>query len=188
MSTVQSISKATQSGKTGSSLHKTGSDKASPVKGISPTANTPLNAFYSAGPVFGLGLPVQTKLTIGAPGDKYEREADRVADQVMRMPETSTCPECPEKEEIQTKPMTGRVMRKPETSTCPECPEKEGENRKHPPARNARKKKKFSGNTNPKKRRKPKKKKQHRGNPSSGRPWKKKTRKPSGQSPVPAGV
>jgi hypothetical protein len=26
-------------------------------------------------------------LTIGRPGDKYEQEADRVADQVMRMPE-----------------------------------------------------------------------------------------------------
>lgn len=30
---------------------------------------------------------VQTKLRIGAPGDRYEREADRVADQVMRMPD-----------------------------------------------------------------------------------------------------
>ena len=30
---------------------------------------------------------VQPKLTIGAPNDKYEQEADRVADQVMRAPE-----------------------------------------------------------------------------------------------------
>ena len=30
---------------------------------------------------------VQTKLTIGRPDDQYEQEADRVADQVMRMPE-----------------------------------------------------------------------------------------------------
>ena len=30
---------------------------------------------------------LQPKLTIGAPNDKYEQEADRVADQVMRMPE-----------------------------------------------------------------------------------------------------
>ena len=29
---------------------------------------------------------IQAKLTIGAPNDEYEREADRVADQVMRMP------------------------------------------------------------------------------------------------------
>ncbi len=31
-------------------------------------------------------LPIQPKLAIGQPGDKYEQEADRVADQVMRMP------------------------------------------------------------------------------------------------------
>lgn len=33
-----------------------------------------------------LGRLLQAKLTVGSPGDKYEREADRVADQVMRMP------------------------------------------------------------------------------------------------------
>ncbi len=32
-------------------------------------------------------LPIQAKLKIGAPDDKYEQEADRVADQVMRMPD-----------------------------------------------------------------------------------------------------
>ena len=31
---------------------------------------------------------LQTKLRIGQPGDKYEQEADRVADAVMRMPES----------------------------------------------------------------------------------------------------
>ncbi|UCH96486.1 MAG: hypothetical protein JSV88_06460 [Candidatus Aminicenantes bacterium] len=31
---------------------------------------------------------IQPKLKIGQPNDKYEQEADRVADQVMRMPET----------------------------------------------------------------------------------------------------
>ena len=30
---------------------------------------------------------IQAKLEIGAPDDKYEQEADRVANQVMRMPE-----------------------------------------------------------------------------------------------------
>jgi hypothetical protein len=34
-----------------------------------------------------IGLPVQAKLKIGQPNDKYEQEADRVADQVMRMPD-----------------------------------------------------------------------------------------------------
>lgn len=33
------------------------------------------------------GLPIQPKLTIGQPNDKYEQEADRVADEVMRMPD-----------------------------------------------------------------------------------------------------
>ena len=30
---------------------------------------------------------IQAKLMVNQPGDKYEQEADRVADQVMRMPE-----------------------------------------------------------------------------------------------------
>ena len=34
-----------------------------------------------------LGKPLQRKLAINKPGDEYEREADRVADKVMRMPE-----------------------------------------------------------------------------------------------------
>ncbi|MBO7743583.1 DUF4157 domain-containing protein [Paenibacillus sp. MWE-103] len=33
---------------------------------------------------------IQTKLTVSQPGDPYEREADRVAEQVMRMPATNT--------------------------------------------------------------------------------------------------
>lgn len=38
---------------------------------------------------------VQTKLTIGQPGDKYEQEADRVAKQVMRMPDLETAEQVP---------------------------------------------------------------------------------------------
>jgi hypothetical protein len=30
---------------------------------------------------------IQTKMRIGSPDDEYEREADRIADLVMRMPE-----------------------------------------------------------------------------------------------------
>jgi hypothetical protein len=63
---------------------------------------------------------LQAKLKIGQPNDKYEQEADRIADRVMSMPEPkrslvtghsssvqreSTCPECEEKEGIQTKPL-----------------------------------------------------------------------------------
>lgn len=67
-------------------------------------------------------VPIQTKLRIGAPNDKYEQEADRVAEQVMRMPDSDqkvsffdqangakiqrTCAECKEEdEEIQRKPL-----------------------------------------------------------------------------------
>jgi hypothetical protein len=38
------------------------------------------------------GPALQTKLTIGAPDDIYEQEADRVADEVMRMPEPQIQP------------------------------------------------------------------------------------------------
>jgi len=37
--------------------------------------------------------PVQTKLTVNRPGDRYEREADAVTDQVMRMPAGPAAPE-----------------------------------------------------------------------------------------------
>ena len=37
----------------------------------------------------GSELPVQAKLTIGQPGDKYEQEADRTAAQVMAMPDAA---------------------------------------------------------------------------------------------------
>jgi hypothetical protein len=38
---------------------------------------------------------IQTKLTINQPGDEYEQEADRVAEQVMRMPEPELQRPCP---------------------------------------------------------------------------------------------
>jgi len=39
-------------------------------------------------------LSIQPKLKINQPGDKYEQEADRVADQVMRMPEPTLLRKC----------------------------------------------------------------------------------------------
>lgn len=41
----------------------------------------------SARPLVSQPLLIQAKLTINQPGDRYEQEADRVADRVMRMPE-----------------------------------------------------------------------------------------------------
>lgn len=54
----------------------------------------------------GAELPIQAKLEISQPGDKYEQEADRVAEQVLRIPERtvsqvyaySTCLGCQQKE------------------------------------------------------------------------------------------
>ena len=38
---------------------------------------------------------IQPKLTINQPGDEYEQEADRVAEQVMRMPDPAFVPQSP---------------------------------------------------------------------------------------------
>ena len=50
---------------------------------------------------------IQAKLKIGQPGDKYEQEADRVAEQVVRMPEWRVQRQEEEKEEhlIRSKPL-----------------------------------------------------------------------------------
>jgi len=58
--------------------------------------------------------PVQPKLTIGQPNDQYEQEADRMADQVMSMPDTATQQPVqrqasPEEEEVQTKPLAASI-------------------------------------------------------------------------------
>ncbi|KAF5424184.1 MAG: protein of unknown function (DUF4157) [Candidatus Methanocomedens sp.] len=54
---------------------------------------------------------LQAKLRIGQPGDMYEQEADRVADEVMRMPEPGVQREVkPEEEEtLQTKPLVNQI-------------------------------------------------------------------------------
>jgi len=56
---------------------------------------------------------LQAKLRIGQPGDVYEQEADRVADEVMRMPEPGVQrqfePEEEEEEILQTKPLVDQI-------------------------------------------------------------------------------
>ncbi len=58
---------------------------------------------------------IQAKLTIGQPGDIYEQEADRVAEQVMRMP----APDATEKTVISGQTQLPHIQR-----MCPECDEK----------------------------------------------------------------
>jgi hypothetical protein len=58
--------------------------------------------------------PVQAKLSVGPADDRYEREADRVADTVMRAIRHSTAPD-PEAEETQTAgPLAATLQRAPE--------------------------------------------------------------------------
>ena len=56
---------------------------------------------------------IQAKLKVGQPGDKYEQEADRVADVVMRMPDPRVQrqfePEEEEEEKLQTKKAPGQT-------------------------------------------------------------------------------
>jgi hypothetical protein len=60
---------------------------------------------------------VQPKLTMGQPNDQYEREADRIADQVMAIPDPKLQrqPENEEEEEeTQTTPAEVSLQRQPE--------------------------------------------------------------------------
>ncbi len=59
--------------------------------------------------------PVQAKLRVDQPGDRFEQEANRIADVVMRMPETGVIREA----RTLTQPPTRR--------TCSDCEEQEGD-------------------------------------------------------------
>ncbi|PSL44804.1 uncharacterized protein DUF4157 [Chitinophaga niastensis] len=65
-------------------------------------------------------LPIQYKLSVGAVDDPMEAEADSMADQVMRMPETSfiqrKCAHCEEEEKVHLKPLTTFIQRKSDSS------------------------------------------------------------------------
>ncbi|MBD1847219.1 DUF4157 domain-containing protein [Cyanobacteria bacterium FACHB-63] len=70
-------------------------------------------------------LPVQRKLTVGQPNDPYEQEADRVAEQVMSMPDSATQQPiqretAPEEEELQTKPLAASITPLVQREAMPE--------------------------------------------------------------------
>ncbi len=67
-------------------------------------------------------IRIQTKLRINTPRDRYEQEAERVAEQVMRMPAKTIqrkCEKCGKEDAIQRTPMIS-VQR-----TCANCEEEE---------------------------------------------------------------
>ena len=68
------------------------------------------------------GLFFQAKLTVGAPDDSLEHEADAMAEQVMRMPENSfiqrKCAHCEEEEKVQLKPLAQSITPFIQTKTA----------------------------------------------------------------------
>ena len=80
------------------------------------SGNTPEQS-ASGVPVFLQRQPIeqeeelQAKLKIGAPNDSYEQQADRVADQVMRMPDADVQrqPQEEEEEMLQAKPLAESI-------------------------------------------------------------------------------
>lgn len=68
---------------------------------------------------------VQAKLKVGAPGDQYEQEADRVAEQVMSMPDSAIQQPvqrevAPEEDEVQTKPIATSITPLVQREAMPE--------------------------------------------------------------------
>jgi hypothetical protein len=86
--------------------------------------NAALQRMYAAG-------SLQAKLKIGQPGDKFEREADTVADRVMRMPDPAISRAEEKDETDQARPLAGGIaplMRKqPEEEEVKKKPETEEE-------------------------------------------------------------
>lgn len=68
--------------------------------------------------------PIQAKLTVGAPGDKYEQEADAMASQVMSMPDSAVqreiAPEEQKEEEVRTKPLAAGITPLVQREAMPE--------------------------------------------------------------------
>lgn len=89
----------------------------------SSSKNPGSSSAYSFGRVAihaGAGVRMQTRLKVNEPGDRYEQEADRVADQVMRMPAPAiqrTCSCGGEEEEKLQRTSTG-----PDVSAGMEAP------------------------------------------------------------------
>ena len=77
-------------------------------------------------------MGIQAKLTIGKPNDKYEQEADRVADKVITMPDSGTvqrsCSTC-EDNKVQERPLiiTPLVQRQVEPTSTKAMADKEKE-------------------------------------------------------------
>lgn len=99
------------------------------ISSTSPAAATVAEQAASAVPEYGeqergeQQFTIQCKLTVGAPDDPLELEADAMADRVMRMPGALVqrkCDACAEEEKLQLKPAAAFLQRK-----CAHCAEEE---------------------------------------------------------------
>ncbi len=91
----------------------------------SPAATPDHEPLPRRNPDYNRMFGVQPKLTVGAPNDVYEQEADRVADQVMSMPDTAVQQPvqretAPEEEEVQTKPLAASITPLVQREAMPE--------------------------------------------------------------------
>ena len=68
---------------------------------------------------------IQGKLTVGKPNDKYEQEADKVSDEVMRMPESKVQGQEEKEELVQTKPIGEQITPLVQRQAEPEEEEEE---------------------------------------------------------------
>jgi hypothetical protein len=109
--------------------NKTKTSRASDKLQSYAAINTPGHSFGKMN-VPGNRMMIQPKLTINQPGDRYEEEADEMADRVMRMPDPAAvnnafkpsmstiqrkCAEC-EEEDVQRKEMSGFIQKEEKTS------------------------------------------------------------------------
>ena len=96
--------------------------RGSPVASVGSHAfdRVPVYQHTEAGPCsLGYSAPrtcpavIQAKLVVGEPDDKYEKEADRIADEIMRMPDPrlqSSCLTCEgDDEPVQMKPLADQI-------------------------------------------------------------------------------
>jgi hypothetical protein len=116
------------------------SDEASPHTQELPDLQTQLergarfNQSLSRMKVYGNRPAIQPKITVGAPGDKYEQEADQMAQQVMSMPAAISHPPIQrlekqeeEKEPVQTKALAASITPLVQRETAPAELEEEKE-------------------------------------------------------------
>lgn len=92
---------------------KTSAEKSSTTTSTTATqaAHQPFFAKAGGGDFFAPAIPaVQMKMTVNKPGDKFEQEADKMADKVMRMP----APAAPPKEEKLQRKTDDKLQKKTE--------------------------------------------------------------------------